>query len=87
MACLTEACKNVVTLTTKINKAFADAASVVFNKHRFGIKDCRIEHDPYRLLELKEIYLRSVELESCDSQLDSCLGCDLETIQETLKTL
>jgi hypothetical protein len=72
---------------TIINTHFAGAAFDTFNKDRFGIKGCRITHDPYFLQDMVEILTVSEELESCDNALDSCLGCDLKTVKQRIQTI
>ena len=87
MSCKTGTCKEIQDLKTKANTLFAESMFSVFNQDRFGLKSCKREYDPYFMQDMVELLCVAQELESCDKALDSCLGCDLETIQQTISTL
>ena len=87
MSCQTGTCKEIQDLKTKASTLFAEAGFTVFNQDRFGLTSCKNEYDPYFMQDLLQILCASEELDTCDSSLDSCLGCDLKTIQQTISTL
>ena len=78
-----------VTPLVKIETLLCEAGWQEVNKRRFGLKTCVDSLDMYYLNELREIYIRASNLEDCDTdqELDSCLGCDLDTITETIQTI
>lgn len=78
-----------VTLLEKVNIHFADAAYEEFKARRYGIKSCKVDKDPLYLNDIREIYSRALELSECDTDqaLDTCLGCSLNKIEETVKVL
>jgi hypothetical protein len=87
MSCLSGSCHEILTLKDKICTLFGEAGFVVFNQDRFGMKSCIDQYDPYFLQDLTQILCAAQELDNCDRALDSCLGCDLKTIQQRISTL
>ena len=87
MSCQTGSCHEIQDLKTKTSTLFAEAGFTVFNQDRFGLTSCKREYDPYFMQDLLQILCAAEELDSCDSALDSCLGCDLKTIRQTISTL
>ena len=85
--CATEACDTQVSMIKKIKTKFSDAAQVEFNKRRYGIKSCIITEDFMYLSDLMELYKRSIELDSCPTQISLHSCCTLNIIEETIKTL
>ena len=75
----------------KIHILFANATQIEFNAQRYGMKSCRDGLSFDLLDDLRQIYLRAIELDECESteeqELDTCYGCSLATIEETIKTI
>ena len=65
----------------------ANATFDAFNARRFGITACNASLDYEYLNDLREIYERSIDLESCEGELDNCCGCDMATVNERIQTL
>ncbi len=70
-----------------INKHFAEQTFIEFNRVRFGLESCKIDKDHLYMQDLLEIWTVAQELEDCEEELDTCNGCSLNTIEETIKTL
>jgi len=66
---------------------FANTTFNNFNDRRFGIGSCNASLDYEYINDLREILDRSLELESCDDNLDDCCGCNLDTINERIQTI
>jgi len=89
MECGYITCGKTPDLYDKVRVHFAEASFSEFTRRRYGMKDCVNSQDFMYLLDLVYIYKRSLDLKDCDPEgvLDSCLGCDMPTIEETIKTL
>ena len=72
---------------TIIHEHFAGASFEVFNANRYGIKSCKVKHDPYFLHDLLMLQKVTSEIENCnDDQVLSC-DCDYDKICERINTL
>ena len=72
---------------TIIHEHFAGASFEVFNANRYGIKSCKVKHDPYFLHDLLMLQKVTSEIEACnDNQVLSC-DCDYDKICERINTL
>lgn len=72
---------------TIIHEHFAGASYEVFNANKYGIKSCKIKHDPYFLHDLLMLQKVTSEIEACnDDQVLSC-DCDYDKICERINTL
>lgn len=67
-----------------ISELFAESVHVRYKKKRYGIKSCNMTVDPDYASDLRELLLRSQELDKCKLTLG---GCGLTAIEEKIKTL
>ena len=83
----TEPCVVFKDCKTIIHEHFAGASYEVFNANKYGIKSCKIKHDPYFLHDLLMLQKVTSEIEACnDNQVLSC-DCDYDKICERINTL
>lgn len=72
---------------TIIHEHFAGASYEVFNAKKYGIKSCKVKHDPYFLHDLLMLQKVTSEIEACnDKQVLSC-DCNYDKICERINTL
>ena len=71
---------------TYINELFADSLFQEFNDSRFGITGCKKSIDPQYGYEIKQIYERGLERQSCDLlAANSC--CSYQSVEELINTM
>jgi hypothetical protein len=80
-----EPVNNKKSCRTEIHEKFAGAAFDKFNADRYGIKSCKLKHDPYFLHDLLQLEKVTSEIEACGKVL-SC-DCDCDKICERINTL
>jgi hypothetical protein len=69
-----------------ITELYSESVFQKFNKDRFGLESCKPAVDSEYAFELKTIYERLSEKESCGISSDSSCCCK-QTIEETINTL
>jgi hypothetical protein len=69
----------------RINELFADSVYQAYKKQRYGLKSCKAKVDPEYAQDLKELLVRTNEMNTCGLTFGG--GCSKISIEEKIKTL
>ena len=69
----------------RISELFADSIYISYKKQRYGLKSCKAKVDPEFAQDLRELYIRSTEMNGCNLTFGG--GCSKLSIEEKIKTL
>jgi hypothetical protein len=69
----------------RISEVFADSVFVSYKKTRYGLKSCKATIDAEYASDLRDIYLRTLEMNTCGLTFGG--GCSKISIEEKIKTI